>query len=197
MNTFDHFGKLRGSLPALRPGRAALPAVLLALCLALALPAHAQVVPAGDEGGLNIAVGATASGYYLQYGERKMLGIAGFADVDTKRRIGFEGEGRWLLFHQTANVTATTYLVGPRYHRDYGRFIPYVKGLVGFGDFNFPYNLAHGSYLVIAPGGGVDYRISRRIRIRAVDFEYQLWPQFTYSAMSSYGVSTGLRIRVY
>ena len=178
-------------------GNAAFLAFLLAACFAMARPAQAQVVPAGDAGGLKLSVGATASGYYLQYGERQMLGIAGFVDADTKRRIGIEAEARWLVFHQTANVNTTTYTIGPRYHRDYGRFEPYAKGLAGMGEFNFPYNLAHGSYLVIAPGGGVDFRINHRIRLRAVDFEYQLWPQFTFGSMSSYGVSTGIRVRIF
>jgi len=198
MNSFHDFGKVGRGRPAMRLGAGTtLPLVLLAVCFALACPAAAQVIPEGDKGGLKIWAGATGSGYYLQYGERKMLGIAGFADISTKRRIGLEVEARWLVFNQTANVTTTTYAAGPTYHRDYGRFEPYVKGLIGFGDFNFPYNLAHGSYLVIAPGGGVDFRISRRIRIRAADVEYQMWPQFTFGSMSSYGVSTGLRIRVF
>ncbi len=183
-----------------RGGNAAFMAVLVAVGLAMAPAAPAQVVPAADTGGLKLSAGATASGYYLQYGERRMLGIAGFVDVDTNRRIGVEGEARWLLFHQTYNVTTTTYMIGPRYHRDYGRFEPYVKGLVGIGEFNFPYNLAKGSYLVIAPGGGLDFRINRRFRLRAVDFEYQLWPQFNYGLnnvmMSSYGISTGIRVRI-
>jgi len=69
--------------------------------------------------------------------------------------------------------------------------------LVGFGLFNFPYNFAHGSYLVVAPGGGVDFRLNRRFRVRLVDFEYQIWPQFTYGAMSSVGVSAGIRYRIF
>jgi hypothetical protein len=195
MKSFHGFDRLRRESKAMRPG--AVVVLLLAICFGLARPALAQVIPEGDEGGLKIWAGGTASGYDLQYGERKMLGIAAFADVSTNRRFGVEGEARWLVFNQTANVKTTTYMIGPTYHRDFGRFQPYVKGLVGFGDFNFPYNLAHGSYLVIAPGGGVDYRISRRIRIRAADFEYQIWPEFTYGSMSSYGISTGLRIRVF
>ena len=82
-----------------------------------------------------------------------MLGITAFADMDTKRRIGIEAEGRWLEFHQTANVHAETYSIGGRYHLDLGRFEPYAKGLIGFGDFNFPYNYAHGRYLVVTAGG--------------------------------------------
>ena len=157
----------------------------------------AQVVPAGDAGGLVLTAGATASGYYVQYGERKLLGISAFIDADTKRRIGLEGEARWLEFHQIGNVHAETYAMGPRYHMNFGRFQPYAKGLVGIGKFNFPYNDAHGSYLVIAAGGGVDYRITRRLRLRLADCEYQYWPQFTFAPMTTFGVSSGLRIRVF
>jgi hypothetical protein len=126
-----------------------------------------------------------------------MLGIAGFADVDTRHNIGIEGEARWLEFHQIANVHTETYSIGPRYHMNVGRFQPYAKALVGLGEFNFPYNYEHGSYLVVAPGGGVDFTLNHRIRIRVADFEYQIWPQFTYGSMYSYGVSSGLRIRIF
>ena len=171
--------------------------ILLAVCFAGLCPAFGQVVPAGDAGGYNLTVGAMATGYALGYGNRKMIGIAAIADLDTKRRIGFEGEAQWLIFHQTANVHTTTWLAGPRYHLTYGRFQPYAKGLIGFGQFNYPYNLGQDTDLVIAPGGGVDYRISRRVRVRLADFEYQFWPQFHYGALSSYGVSSGIRIRVF
>ena len=133
-------------------------ALLLLFCLGMARPLQSQVVPAADAGGVILSAGATASGYYLQYGERKLLGVAGFVDADTKRRTGIEAEARWLIFHQVDNVNTTTYTVGPRYHLDIGRFQPYAKGLVGVGEFNFPYNLAHGNYLVLAPGGGLDLR---------------------------------------
>jgi hypothetical protein len=173
-------------------------AIFLAICLSFAHPAPAQVVPAGDAGGWNLSAGGMATGALLNYGERKMLGITAFADLETKRRIGIEGEARWLVFHQTANVNTTTYAIGPRYHLDIGRFQPYAKGLVGFGDFNFPYNLATGRYLVIAPGGGVDWHFSRRIRIRIVDAEYQIWPQFTYGGtLSELSVSSGVRVNIF
>jgi hypothetical protein len=178
-------------------GDAVFVAVLLSACLASSPPTYAQVVPSGDAGGYNLTVGAMATGYALGYGDRKMLGIAAVADLDTKRRTGFEGEAQWLVFHQTANVHTTTWLVGPRYHLTFGRIQPYAKVLVGFGQFNYPYNLGQDTDLVIAPGGGVDYRINRRVRIRLADFEYQFWPQFHYGALSSYGVSSGIRIRIF
>jgi hypothetical protein len=178
-------------------GAALFSAAIIALAFVLPAAACAQVVPAGDAGGYNLTVGATATGDYLQYGARKMLGIAAIADLDTKRRIGFEGEAQWLMFHQTANVHTTTYVIGPRYHLTYGRFQPYVKGLIGFGQFNYPYNLGTDTDLVIEPGGGLDFRVTHRIRIRVADFEYQIWPQFHYGALSSYGLSTGIRVRIF
>lgn len=172
-------------------------ALLASLLCAGPGKARAQVVFAGDQGGLRLSAGALASGSTLEYGQRKMLGITAFVDADTKRRIGIEAEGRWLEFHQTANVHAETYSIGLRYHFDLGRFQPYAKGLAGFGEFNFPYNYAHGRYFIVTAGGGVDYHWRRRVYLRAADFEYQDWPQFTFGNMSSYSVSTGLRIRIF
>jgi hypothetical protein len=143
------------------------------------------------------------SGFTLQDGDRKLIGVTGFVDADTVRRLGIEAEGRWLEFHQTANVHVETYSIGGRYHFDVGRFQPYGKGLIGFGDFNYPYNLATGRFLVITAGGGVDYHLSHRIYIRAADFEYQNWPQFSYGSaadvgsMTSLGVSAGFRVRIF
>lgn len=178
-------------------GRVAFTVVLLAICLAEPRSAVGQVVPSADAGGSRLTVGATATGYALQYGERKMLGVVAIADIDTKRRIGFEGEAQLLIFHLTANVHTETCLIGPRYHMTFGRFQPYAKGLVGFGRFNYPYNLGQDNDLVIAPGGGLDYRLTNRLRLRLADFEYQLWPQFHYGALSSYGVSSGIRVRIF
>ena len=175
---------------------AILPLAILFGCIGPRL-SLAQVVAAGDQGGAGLSAGVMGSGYTLQYGQRKMAGIAGFVDLDTKRRFGIEAEGRWLEFHQTANVHAETYSIGGRYHFDVGRFQPYAKGLVGFGDFNFPYNYAHGRYLVVTAGGGLDFRLTRRIYVRAVDFEYQDWPQFTFGNMNSFGVNAGLRVRIF
>ncbi len=195
---------LRNGKPALRvrPEAARLwiqSAALLVLAILCAAPrlALAQVQAPGDKGGLIVSVGGMGSGYYLQYGQRKVAGITAFVDADTKRRFGIEAEGRWLEFHQTANVHVETYSAGGRYHFDVGRFAPYAKGLVGFGDFNFPYSYAYGRYLVVTAGGGLDFHWTPRITVRAVDFEYQNWPNFTFGNMNSFGVNAGLRVRVF
>jgi hypothetical protein len=198
MKSVHRFGRKCGVKPHPRlGGRTVFAAVLMAICLAGPRSAVGQVVPSADAGGSRLTVGATATGYALQYGERKMLGVAAIADIDTKRRIGFEGEAQWLIFHQTADVHTATYLIGPRYHMTFGRFQPYAKGLVGFGQFNYPYNLGKDTDLVIAPGGGIDFRLTNRLRLRLADFEYQFWPQFHYGALSSYGVSSGVKVRIF
>ncbi len=176
-----------------------LPFFLFVLCPGPS--AQAQAVPAADQGGIKLSAGVTASGYQLGYGQIKIAGGTAFVDADTLRHFGAEGEFRMLKYHlkahQNVDENAKTYLAGPRYYRTYGRFQPYAKVLAGIGQFNYPYNYAKETDLVVAGGGGVDYHLTNRIRWRVADFEYQLWPQFTFGRMSSYGVSTGFRIKIH
>jgi hypothetical protein len=165
--------------------------------LAAAGKARGQVAAPGYQQGAKLAVGGTGFSEFLQYGQRRMLGASAFVDGDTKRRIGIEAEGRWLEYHQTANVHAETYSVGGRYHFDFGQFQPYAKGLVGIGNFNFPYNYATQRTLVVTAGAGVDFHWTHRIYLRAADFEYQDWPEFEYGAMSTMSVSAGLRVKIF
>jgi hypothetical protein len=69
--------------------------------------------------------------------------------------------------------------------------------MVGLGDFNFPYDLAWGRFLVVTARDGLDLKVRRRLSVRAADLEYQCRPQFTYGVMSSFVVSAGLRVRVF
>lgn len=174
----------------------ALAAAFIALTGATA--ARAQVKPQASANGLGLSVGATGSGMYVQYGERKMIGVAPFFDFDTGHRIGVEGEARFVQFHQTADLHFTTYSIGARYHFNFRQFQPYAKGLIGIGEFNFPYNYATGHYMVVTVGGGVDYRFRQsRIHFRVADAEWQYWPQFTYGAMTTLGVSAGVRVNIH
>jgi len=192
------FGMRHGDGRGLRSGTGlSFVFAVLTIWLGIAGSAHGQVVPSGDAGRLLITAGGTASGYYLQYGARTMVGVTGFVDFDSRSPFGVELEGRWLEWNQTANVHAETYSIGPRYHRNIGKLQPYAKGMAGYGNFNFPYNLGQGRYLIVTAGGGLDYHLTDRIYIRAADVEYQFWPQFTYGAMNSIGVSSGIRVRVF
>jgi len=177
-------------LPAVYGTRALL--FELAVLLAVGRLAGAQSSESANAGNRFLWVGGALSGSYIQYGAQKNLGITGYFDADSIRRLGFEGEGRWMEFRPAHNIHAETYLAGPRFHFNTGRFQPYIKGLTGLGDFNFSYNYAKGRYFVIGSGGGFDYRVNNRLSTRA-DFEYQYWPQFTFGPMSAGGVSIGIR----
>ncbi len=194
MRFFDHFKSWQTGKPRL-PGSAAL--ALAVLILGFAGVLRAQVASPGRQEVLRLSAGVIGSGDTFQYGPRKMLGAGAFVDADTSGHYGIEAEGRWVEFHQRADVHAETYSIGGRYHFVVGRFQPYAKGLVGFGDFNFPYNYATGRYMVVTAGGGVDYRWTHRITLRIADFEYQDWPQFTYGNMTSLNGSVGLKVRIF
>jgi len=193
MKSIGGFALCPGTRCAWRKCLVVLAPTLLLLGLHVASGQSAESATAGRA---MLSVGVAASGFTLQYGDRKIVGITAWVDADTIRRFGVEGEMRRLEYHQTANVHAETYLAGLRYHFNYGRTQPYIKALGGDGHFNFPYNFATGNYFVIAGGGGIDYRLSHRWAARA-DFEYQEWPQFTFGSMNSYGATVGIRYRIF
>jgi len=198
MKSSNQFGNVsREKLGIKQVRRALFVAFLVAIGLGTAHTASAQVVYSGYKGGYSLTVGAMASGYQVQYGQQKLGGFAGVVDLDTRRRIGIEAEGRWLNFNSPDQTQVKTWMGGARYHFSRGKFQIYGKGLVGIGQFTFPYNYAQGNYLVIAPGAGVDYQWKRKISFRLADFEYQIWPRFTYGSMASPGVDVGVQYHIF
>jgi hypothetical protein len=171
-------------------------ALLLAGLCGGALRSRAQSPEAVTGGEQHLSVGGNVNATYMGYGERWIGGAGVSADASLNRWLGLEGEANYTFYRVFANTHATTYLGGVRYQLPgFGgrRMRPYVKFLAGGGEFNFPYNYAHGNYLVMAPGAGVDYRLNYRWRVRLVDFEYQDWPQFTYGEINNYAITTGIR----
>ena len=108
--------------------------------------------------------------------------------------MGFEGEARFLRFHTSEEVTESNYIGGIRVliFRSHG-MEPYAKFLAGMGKITLPFGYAHGSFLAYAPGAGLDVAINHNVTVRAIDFEYQHWPQFPYGSFSPYGISCGIR----
>src|SRR5579875_2154270 len=173
--------------------------VLLAGILFGGVGLHAQSPESATGAWSTLAVGGSFSATRLQYGQHWLEGGSVFGDGNFNWRFGMEGEANWAILHQMSNTHATTYLVGPRYQMNaFGnaRYRPYTKFLMGDGEFSFPYKYAHGSYLVMAPGGGLDYWLTPRIRLRLIDAEYQYWPGFTYGSMTNFSVSVGVRYRI-
>jgi opacity protein-like surface antigen len=176
--------------------------VVLLLLLGGASPAaRAQAQAAAAGPGSNVLAGGGVSGFESDYDPRKIGGYFAYVDVHPTWRYGLEGEARYLRLHTDEDVTQTTYLGGVHVYLRPQAFRPYAKFLIGVGRINFPFNLGTGSYLALAPGAGIDYVVSDRLTIRAIDFEYQAWPQFTYGAahpadLHPYGISVGLSYRI-
>jgi hypothetical protein len=174
--------------------------VLTALSLliaALSAKLFAQATATANGPGTEVTLGGGYSVFHIPYGQRDLGGAQGWMDAGLYWPVGVEAEARRLRQNQDLNTHADTYLIGPRYVFRPRALKPYVKVLAGLGEFNFPYNYAHGSYFVVAGGGGVDLRIRDRIYFRVLDVEYQKWPQFTFGPMSSFGISSGISIVLY
>jgi hypothetical protein len=119
-------------------------------------------------------------------------------DTHPDWRLGFEGEMR-VLHARASDGTSEAHYVGGVRALLWPRLRlcqPYAKFLAGAGLITLPYGYAHGGFLTYAPGAGVDVPLTDRISVRAIEFEYQHWPQFTYGALSPYGLSTGVSFRL-
>lgn len=174
--------------------------LVLAALMAPLAGARAQSSEAAVGDWSSLAAGGSFNASRTQYGQHWLYGGTVFVDANFTWRYGIEGETNWEVLNQFEKAHATTYLVGPRLQLagmgENAQWRPYVKFLVGDGYFDFPYHYGWGNYFVMAPGGGVDYRVNSRIRLRLFDVEYQYWPGFTYGSMTNLNVSTGVRYRI-
>lgn len=172
-------------------------AYVFLILLSGALSARAQAIPAAIGPGPYVSVGGGVSALQADYGRRVLGGGMVYSDLHITARSGIEAEARWLRYHTDEDVTETTYLAGPHVYVFRSPVMkPYVKALVGVGHLQFPFKYADGSYLAIAAGGGLDLAVGSRLIVRAVDLEYQSWPQFTYGSLHPYGVSFGIAFRL-
>ena len=159
---------------------------------------HAQALPAGIGFGPQLIVGGGDSSFHADYSKRTLGGYLVYADLTKARGLGLEVEERVLRRGEEVGTHETTLLLGPRYVKKTRFGAPYGKLLVGKGWFHFPYDYAEGNYLAIAIGGGVDVPIrNSRFSVRAIDFEYQSWPNFTYGGLRPWGISTGFNVQVW
>lgn len=189
-------------------GWAAAPAMMLML----APMAMAQVRPSTAGGGGSIVVGAEGSlfrpdslprGFFPGYTASDLGGLGVFFDIDLKPRWGMEGEVRWLNRHNSEGETQQHYLAGPRYRvYRWHSASAWVKLMMGAGREVFPDDFGHGSYFALAPGGTLDYQLTRRFDVRA-DYEYQDWPHapnlgpgVPNNGMHPDGISIGIGYRL-
>jgi hypothetical protein len=172
--------------------------LFVAAALFALIPAYiafAQALPAGTGPGAYVIVGGTFSEFQADYGSRTISGASIYVDSNLDWRYGIETEARRMAYPNFGERQSTL-LAGPRWSFRPKAFVPYAKLLVGGGRFDFPYGFGTGNYFVVAPGVGVDLRLGERVRLRLADFEYQVWPGFTFGSIHPYGVSAGISYQI-
>lgn len=175
--------------------RGLLSCAVLLLALVPSRAASAQALPTASGPGAYVIAGGTFSEFQADYGNRTISGAGIYVDTNLTWRLGIETEARRMVYPNFGERQSTI-LAGPRWSLRPKGFVPYVKVLAGGGRFDFPYNFGSGDYFVVAPGAGVDLRLGERVRLRLADFEYQVWPGFTFGSIHPYGVSAGISYQI-
>lgn len=173
--------------------------VLICTLLGATAFSSAQAAPSASARQFSLTAGGFASGFQPDEGSNYLLGGGTYVDMRFTHWFQIEAEGRWLYFNQYAGEHQSNYLIGPRVPiKRFGRAQTYGKVLFGYGRMTFPFDYGYGTFTDIAFGGGLDYKLSRKISIRAVDFEYQDWPKWlNNSALYPYGVSVGVGYKIF
>ena len=143
----------------------------------LTIFAHPQAVPTASSPG-ELQLGAAYSIVSPDYAQRNDAGPTFYVTFDFTSHLGVEAEARIASLSAPADIGEDSYLIGPRYVIRHKRFEPYAKALFGLGVLSFQYDFEPHytqSQFAYALGGGLDFRATRNINIRCIDFEYQRW----------------------
>jgi hypothetical protein len=153
---------------------------LLAGALTLTSVGYAQAKPVAVANGSFQAGGGL--GYAEpDYGQQAIKGISLFADFGFTPHLGLEAAVHYIALITPTDLAENTFVIGPRYVYRTGRLAPYAKLMVGRGDLVIQETEDNpgkysGNYLMYGFGGGLDIGATHHLVIRAIDFEYQRWP---------------------
>jgi hypothetical protein len=114
----------------------------------------------------------------------ELIGPAAFFDFDLHGKYGVEGEARWLNFHglpvaRTSKIIwlvlgigcSGTIALSGWFKLEAGRWMDHNERIYPAA------GSLKGSYFAYAPGGTLQYPLSRRWILRG-DYEWQFWPSF-------------------
>ena len=147
---------------------------------------HAQALPAASRlADAQVGVGLVIA--KPDYVQDTFKGFAAYADFDFRLHFGIEGE-----FHDISGdqISQKTFEGGVRYFRTYGPVVPYIKGMIGGGDFSYPNGSLTKDYTMYAGGAGADVKLGEHFRVRG-DYEYQKWSSFPNGGLTPQLVTIG------
>ena len=192
--------------------------VLILSCVLLAaaaFPASAQVVHSATGHQFTITAGGMASAFQPDFAydwalagnglyypvanssSYPLIGVGAYVDINFRRWVQLEAEGRWLRFNRYQDIHEDNYLIGPKvpvYH--FWKATVYGKALGGFSRMDLGTGY-HGTFTALAFGGGMDVNLTKKISIRAFDGEYQYWPAWGNSNLMPYGASVGIGYKIF
>lgn len=146
-----------------------------------------------------IQVGGGISIVQPDYEDKTICGFSIYGNYDFTPHIGIEGDIHIANVITPTGISQSSYLLGPRYVFNKGRYHPYAKGLLGLGVFTFEASNGHPSssstHKMYAFGGGLDFTAKRRLNVRAFDLEYQRWPGFTTNGLTPLAITVGAAYR--
>lgn len=162
----------------------------LAFLLGGASTLFGQAVPTASRLA-DVQIGAGYAMGRPDYVRQTFQGFTAYGDVDFRPHIGLEAE-----FHQVNSTNGDqsyerSYEIGGRYFRSYGSLVPYIKGMIGRGNFNYPTDQTNLAYTLYAGGVGADFKVGSLLRVRA-EYEFQKWTDFPNGGLTPQIVTIGV-----
>ncbi len=151
---------------------------------------NAQAVHTADRT-TRIQVGGGVTYLNPDYGPSGVIGFAAWGDYDFSKYIGVEIASHLGEIITPGDITQNSYFVGPRLFYRRHKLTAYGKAMIGRATItNTQFNLSS-SYNIYVYGGGIEYKLFRKINLRAVDFEMQSWPDFLPRSLSPLAITVG------
>jgi opacity protein-like surface antigen len=160
-----------------------------------------QVSPAGHEQSFPLKVGLGFSNFDSDWNGR-ISGPSLWLDWNLHQApsfmngLGLEIEARDLHYGSPLSQLRFDTLSGGAIYSFRARqnIRPYVQFLVGLGSVDFPRTqsgYSHDTRTITEPGGGIDWQIASRLKLRA-GYEYQFWPDLFHGhALNPSGFTIG------
>ncbi len=182
--------------------------LLIPLLLCHPVRSQAQVSEEALGAGPHLWIGGQFSNFRPDYNpvSGRLDGVTIFADYFLSRRLGAEAEVHLFDLNKPAGQTQKDFLIGPIvnvYH--YKAFTPFVKGLAGAGTVNYPFGIGYGSYFAYGVGGGLEYHLNSRFKVRG-EYEHEGLPgapgyvitqPLPSNGLTPTGYSAGISYRIY
>ena len=150
----------------------------------------AQAIPTASRSG-DAQIGVGYSMARPDYSQQNLQGFAIYGDFDFTPHIGIEAELHQVFSINSDQSFQRTYDIGGRYFRTYGLVAPYVKAMIGRGNFKYPFSQTEPGYTMYAGGIGADVRLGPYLRVRG-EYEVQKWAGFTNGGLTPQLVTIGV-----